>query len=114
MGSPLHPTLANIFMYSFQIKWLKHWLYDLKPVFCRLCVNDISSVEHAEKFKDYLFSKHPSINFLFETEKNGRLPFLSIFYVKKENLSLMFIGKRPSLLFILISTASYLNSLKLV
>ena len=36
----------------------------------------------------------------------------SIFFLKKEKLSLTFIGKRPSVMFILISTASYLKPTK--
>ena len=37
VGSPLHTALGNIFMCSFENKWLKHCPYDLKHVFYRLC-----------------------------------------------------------------------------
>ena len=38
----------------------------------------------------------------------------SILFVKKKNLPLMFIRKRPSVEFILISTAWYLKPIKLI
>ena len=67
MGSPLGPALANIFMCSFENKWLKDCPHSLKPVFYRRYVDDIfvlfSSIELAEKIKKYLSSKHPNINF---------------------------------------------------
>ena len=67
----------------------------------------------AEKFKKYFSSKHPNIHFSLEKENDGRLSFLdSNIFHEKINLSLMFIGKRPSVVFILISTASYLKPIK--
>ena len=67
MGSPSGAALANIFMGSFENKWLKDSPHSLKPVFYRRYVDDIfvlfSSLDQAEKFKKYLSSKHPSINF---------------------------------------------------
>ena len=41
MGSPLGPALANIFMCSFENKWLKDCPSGLKPVFYRRYVDDI-------------------------------------------------------------------------
>ena len=79
MGSPLGPVLANIFMCSFENKWLRDCPNDFKPVFYRRYVDDIfalfSSPDHADKFKEYLPSKHPNINFVIEKEKDGCLPF---------------------------------------
>ena len=37
-----------------------------------------SSLDRAEKFKKYLSSKHPNINFSLEKENDGRLSFLDI------------------------------------
>ena len=82
MGSPLGPALANIFMYSFENKWLKDCPHSLKPVFYRWYVDDIfvlfSSLDQAEKFKKYLSSKHPNINFSLEKENDDCLSFLDI------------------------------------
>ena len=69
MGSPLGPALANIFMCSFENKWLKDCPHSLKSVLYRRCVDDIfvmfSSLDQAEKFKTYLSFKHSNIKFLF-------------------------------------------------
>ena len=82
LGSPLGPALANIFMYSFENKWLKDCSHSLKPFFYRWYVDDIfvlfSSLDQAEKFKKYLSSKHPNINFSLEKENDDCLSFLDI------------------------------------
>ena len=88
IGSPLGSALANIFKCSFENKWLKDCPHSLKPVLYRQYVDDIfvlfSSLDQAEKFKKYLFSKHPNINFSLEKENDDRLSFLdiNIFYEK--------------------------------
>ena len=72
MGSPLDPAIANIFMCSFESKWLRDCSNDFKPVFYRHYVGDIfalfSSPYRADKFKEYLSSKHTNINFSIEKE----------------------------------------------
>ena len=82
MGSPLGPALAKSFMCNFENKWLKDCPQGLKPVFYRRYVDDIfvlfSSLNHVEKFKKYLTSKHPNINFLFEKENDVHISFLNI------------------------------------
>ena len=88
MGSPLGPALANIFMCSFENKWLKDCPHSLKLVFYRRYVDDIfllfSSLDQAGKFKKYLSSKRLNINFSLEKENDSRLSFLdlNIFYEK--------------------------------
>ena len=56
MGPPLGPDLANIFMCSFESKWLRDCPNDLKPVFYRGYVDDIfamfSAPDRADKFQD--------------------------------------------------------------
>ena len=77
MGSPLGPALANIFMCSFESKWLRDCPNDFRPVFYRCYIDDIfvlfSSLDHADKFKECLSSKHPNINFSVEKKKNSCL-----------------------------------------
>ena len=94
MGSPLGPALANIFMCNFENKWLKDCPHSLKPVFYRRYVGDIF----------VLLSSLVSSSLV--------LSIVFLFFVKKESLSLMFIEKRPSVVFILTSTASYLKPTK--
>ena len=117
LGSPLGPALANIFMYSFENKWLKDCSHSLKPFFYRWYVDDIfvlfSSLDQAEKFKKYLSSKHPNINFSLEKESYGRLSFSDInIFRKKGKLVTNVYRKRPSVVFILISTVSYMKPTK--
>ena len=112
-GSLLGPALANIFICSFENKWLKDCPHGLKPVFCRRYFDDIfvllSSVDHAETFKTiFSFQTSQYINFSLEKKTDGRLSFLDI-NIFREYLSLMFMGRRPLVVFVLISTASYLN-----
>ena len=56
MGTPLRPALANIFMCSFESRWLRDCPNDFKTVFYRRYVHDIfalfSSPDHADKFKE--------------------------------------------------------------
>ena len=82
MGSPLGPALANTFMCSFESKRIRGFPNDFKSVFCRRYVDDIfalfSSPDYADKFKEYLSSKHHNINFSIEKEKDGCLSFLDV------------------------------------
>ena len=54
MGSPMGPTLANVFICHFENIWLENCSTQLKPVVYRKYVNDtfllFRSTEHAEKF----------------------------------------------------------------
>ena len=66
-------------MCSFERKWLQDCPNDFKPMFYRQYVDDIFalffSLDHADKFKEYLSSKHSNIHFSVEKEKDGCLPF---------------------------------------
>ena len=117
MGSPLDPALANIFMCNFENKWLKDCPHNLRPVFYRWYVDNIfvliSSLDQVEKFKKYYVPNIQTSNFCLRKKMMVNV-YISIFSVKKEDLSLIFIAKRPSVVFLLISTASYLKPTKLV
>ena len=58
MGFPLDPAIANIFMCSFESRWLRDCPNDFKTVFYSRYVNDIfalfSSPDHIDQFKEYL------------------------------------------------------------
>ena len=75
MGSPLGPTLANVFLCFYERKWLEKCTLELKPVFCR-CVYNIfvllKSTDHLEKIRNYFntCTCHPNMSFSFETEKD--------------------------------------------
>ena len=82
MRSSLGPALTNIFMGSFESKWLCDCPNDFKPVFYRCYIENklvlFSSPDHADKFRKYLLSKHCNIKFSIEKEEDGGLPFLDI------------------------------------
>ena len=61
MGSKLGPALANIFMCNID---------DIFVLFF--------SPDHADKFREYLSSKHPNIKFSIEKEEDGCLPFVDV------------------------------------
>ena len=102
IGSPSDLVLVDIFMCSFESNWLRDYPNDFKPVFYRRYGGDIfvllPSPDHADKFKKYLLSKNPNINFSIEKEKDGCLPFLDI-NIFRENGK----RKRPSVGFTPIS-----------
>ena len=82
MGSPLGPTMANIFLSFYEMKWLEQCPNEFKPVFYRRYVDDIfvlfESAEHLSKFHAYLNTCHPNMSFSFKQEVNGMLSFLDL------------------------------------
>ena len=82
MGSPLGPTMANVFLSFYEVKWLEQCPNEFKPVFYRRYVDDIfvlfKSAEHLSKFRDYFNMCHQNMSFSFEEEKDGKLCWQSI------------------------------------
>ena len=82
IGYPLGSVLNNIFMCSFEIKWLRDCPNDFKLLYYRRYVDDIFTLffspDHADKFKEYVSSKHPNINCSIVTEIDGCLSFLDV------------------------------------
>ena len=82
MGSPRGPTMGNVFLAFYEVKWLEHCPNEFKPVFYRRYVDDIfvlfESAEHLSKFRDYFNTCHPNTSFSFEQEKDGKLSFLDV------------------------------------
>ena len=62
MGSPLGPTLANLFLCYFEEQWMSDCPNDYKPLSYRRYVDDtvllFSSELHVTKFLNYMNSKH--------------------------------------------------------
>ena len=82
MRSPLGPTMANVFLSFYELKWLEQRPNEFKPVFYRRFVDDIfvlfESAEHLPKFHAYLSTCHPNMSFSFEQDVNGKLSFLAV------------------------------------
>ena len=70
MGSPLGPTMANVFLSFYEIKWLEQCPKEFKPVFYRRYVDDIfvlfESAEHLSQFRNYFNTCHSNMSFSLE------------------------------------------------
>ena len=82
MGSPLGPTLANVFLCHYEKNWLNECPSQFKPVVYKRYVDDIfvlfKSKEHLKLFVNYMNSKHRNIKFTFETEDSNNFSFLDV------------------------------------
>ena len=82
MGLPLGPTMANVFLSFYEVKWLEQCPNEFKPVFYRRYMDDIfvlfKSAEHLSKFLDYFNTYHQNMYFSFEQEKDGKLSLLDV------------------------------------
>ena len=82
MGSPLGPTLANLFLVYYEHKWLEKCPLQFRPKYYRRYVDDIflmfGSRDHVKKFFKYMNSPHPNIQFTCEVESNNKISFLDI------------------------------------
>ena len=80
MGSPLGPTLANIFMRYHESIWLDNCPDYFKSIIYKRYVDDtfacFSDPHHLNLFLDYLNSQHGNIKFTGELASNSTLPFL--------------------------------------
>lgn len=90
MGSPLGPTLANIFLCYYEKKWLEECPEKIRPIFYKRYVDDIfilcDNENQVEQFQKYLNNKHKNMSFTFELEKQNQLAFLDINIIR-ENTS---------------------------
>ena len=82
MESPHGPTIANIFLSFYEIKWLEQCPKEFKRSFYRRYVDHIfvlfESGEHLSKSRNYFNTCYANIYFSFGKEKNGKLSFLDI------------------------------------
>ena len=89
MGSPLGPTLANLFLCHHETKWLTNCPLEFKPALYRRYIDDtfllFKDASHIDKFLNYLNAQHSSIQFTSEIETNSMLNFLDITIAKINN-----------------------------
>ena len=100
MGSPLGPTMANVFLSFYEVKWLEQCPKEFKPVFYRRYVDVIfvlfESAEHLSKFLDYFNTRHPNMSFSFEQEKNGKLSFLDVEVSREKGKFVTTVYRKPT------------------
>ena len=94
MGSPLGPTLANIFLSYHEQQWLDNCPTAFRPVYYKRYVDDIfvllPSSDCLSSFKEYLNKQHPNMHFTSEEEENNELPFPGHLCQKNSNIILHF------------------------
>ena len=82
MGSPLGPSIANIFMCSLEQKYLNGCPSEFKPVLYHRYVDDTFCLfkhrDHIDKFLEYINNFHPNIKFTVDIEEENKLPFLDV------------------------------------
>ena len=87
MGSPLGPTLANIFLCYWEEIWIKKCPKQFCPIYYNRFMDDtfllFSSENHVLKFKSYINSRHQNMNFTHEVEKNNSLAFLDVLVTRE-------------------------------
>ena len=91
IGSPLGPTLANLFLVYYESKWLENCPQQFKPQFYCRNVDDIlvmfNKRDHVKKFLRYINSRHGNIKFTCEEEKDNKISFLDI-SIRRNNSAL--------------------------
>ena len=70
MGSPLDPTLANIFLCHYENIWLRNCSLECKPSYYKRYADNIfllfESESQVESFKNLMNACHPKMKFSFE------------------------------------------------
>ena len=105
MGSPLGPVLAGIIMVELENsivpKLNSHLQFWKRYVDDALTIVKEGSINHVlQQFNSF----HPNIQFTFETESSGRIPFLDILIIKKTSKIKRTVYRKS------IDTGIYLNS----
>ena len=112
MGSPLGPTLANIFLCFHEQIWLDNCPAEFKPVIYRTFVDDtfllFRSKEHIENFHLYLDCQHPNTKFTSEIEENNSISFLNIKINKDNNRFLTSAYRKPTFSGVITNFDSYI------
>ena len=100
MGSPLGPTLANIFLCHWEEIWLQKCPKQFAPLYYKRYVDDtfvlFTSADHIKKFDVYLNSRHNNMSFTHEVEENNCLSFLDVLVVKENDAFSTSLYRKPT------------------
>ena len=100
MGSPLGPTLGNLFLVNYESKWLTECPVQFAPKYYRRYVDDIfllfKAKDHVKKFLRYRNSRHPNVKFTCEEENDDKISFLDISITRTENKFTMSIFRKKT------------------
>ena len=99
MGSPLGPTLANVFLCHKEEEWLKKCPEKFKPVYYKRYMDDtfllFRSKQNIKMFFRYINSRHKNMSFTLEEESDIKLPFLDILVIR-DNILTTNIYRKPT------------------
>ena len=97
MGSPLGPTLANIFLCYYGDTWLSDCSLECKPSYYKRYVFHIFVLFESETpvglFKHFMKTCRPKMKFTFETKHNN---FLDAKVIRENNVSATFVYRKPN------------------
>jgi hypothetical protein len=100
MGSPLGPTLANVFLCYHEQQWLDNCPAGYKPSYYKRFVDDICillpNAECLDSFKNYMNQQHSNMNFTSEVESNDSLPFLDVFVTRQQSSFITSVYRKPT------------------
>ena len=100
MGSPLGPTLANVFLCHWEEIWLSKCPKQFSPIYYNRFMDDtfllFSSEGHVKQFYRYISSRHKNMSFTYEVEKNNCLPFLDVLVTRKDGLLITSLYRKPT------------------
>ena len=100
MGSPLGPTLANVFLCYHEKIWLQNCPSEFKPLIYRRYVDDtfllFRSKHHIEEFRNYLNRQQKNIKFTSETENENSISFLHIKITRSNNKFMTSVYRKPT------------------
>ena len=89
MGSPLGPTLANVFLCYWESSCLDKCPKRFAPIYYRRYMDDtfvlFSSDDNVKKFDKYLNSRHENMTFTYEEERDNCLSFLDVLVTREYN-----------------------------
>jgi hypothetical protein len=115
MGSPLGPTLANIFLSYSETIWLKDCPASFKPTYYRRYVDDIfllfQDAKCVDMFTEYMNSKHPNMHFTSESESNNTIPFLDVFITRVGSNFITSVYRKPTFSGVYTNFNSFLPSI---
>ena len=110
LGSPLAPTLANLFMGHHEKNWIKDFSGQ-NTLFYRRYVDDIFALfnneNEANTFLSYLNSRHNSIKFTVEKETDRKLSFLDVLMDNSNNKPITSIYRKKTFTGLLMNFQSF-------
>ena len=100
MGSPLGPTLANVFLCFHEKKWLSQCPGKFRPMYFKRYVDDIFCLfrneSHIQSFLTYLNSCHGNMTFTHEMEIDDHLPFLDVSVIRSGTQFITSVYRKPT------------------